>query len=279
MNCPICASDAAIDFTVKENRTLLICEQCRHVWFEQVPTSEELAAHYSSQYTSLHSQEDLQTSQVDYYRAHALELVDLVGDSMAIADIGCSVPVFLREAAGQSSRRIGVDLSEEAHELGRRWGFEVMSPDDFIASVPDESLDVLRYSHVLEHLPDPLETLTQHVSKLKRGGLLYFCQPNFPVLKAITVDVDLSNSVWPEHLHFFNPLSALEMVRRAGLTAFRFLTHSEERKTMEELSAFVDFITAADRLESIRDITIDYGMFTGWPFYAGSGMGCFARRN
>lgn len=279
MNCPICASEAAIDFTVKEHRTLLICERCRHVWFQQVPTPEQLAAHYSSRYTSLHSQEDLQTSQVDYYRAHALELVDLVGESMAIADIGCSVPVFLREAAAQSSRRIGVDLSEEAHALGRRWGFEVMSPDDFISSVPDESLDVLRYSHVLEHLPDPLDTLKQHVPKLKRGGLLYFCQPNFPVFKARRAEVDLSNSVWPEHLHFFNPLSALELVRRAGLTTFRFLTHSEERKTMEELSAFVDFITAADRLESIKDITIDYGMFTGWPFYAGSGMGCFARRD
>jgi hypothetical protein len=84
--------------------------------------------------------------------------------------------------------------------------------------------------------------------------------------------------VWPSHLHFFNPLSALAMLNRAGLQLIRFLTHHQERECMINYGRFMDIVTAADRLENLKEITVDYGMFSGWPFYAGKNVGCFARK-
>jgi len=278
MRCPICDQNSSLPFTVKEARTLLICEDCRHIWFAQTPTERELLDYYAADYTSVHLQEDLQESQAAYYRSHAKELRDLADGPIAIADVGCSIPVFLREAAEESSRRIGVDLSSEAHELGRQWGIEMTTPEDFLQDIPDESLDVLRYSHVLEHLPDPLGTIETQVAKVKRGGIVYITQPNFPVLRAEPTTVDLHDSVWPSHLHFFNPLSAIAMLERVGLQLVRFFTLCQERKAMSDYGRFMDLLTAADRLDVIKDVSEEYGMFTGWPFYAGVNVGCFARK-
>lgn len=278
LDCPICKGCETRPFTIKEGRTLRICAGCRHIWFEQMPTPGELSAYYAAEYSGTHGQQSLQESEAAYYRAHAKELRDFVDRPFAIADVGCSIPVFLREAGDESSRRIGVELASEAHVIGKDWGIEMMSPEDFLATVPDESLDVLRYSHVLEHHIDPLETLAKQVGKVREGGLVYITQPNFPVFRPETATVDLHDSVWPSHLHFFSPLSVGVLLERVGIKLERFLTHSRERDSMRDYSPFIDFLTAADRLDGLKDITVEYGMFTGWPYYAGQNVGCFARK-
>lgn len=278
MPCPICAQPDPVVFGQKEGRTLRICQVCRHIWFEEIPTEEESVSYYKSQYSENHLQEDIQESEAEYYSGHALELRDMIGRPMAIADIGCSIPVFLGEAGPHCRRRIGVDHSGQAHELGKSWGIEMLTPTQFVADVDDASLDVLRYSHVLEHLPDPVGTLRAHAKKLRPGGLLYITQPNLPVFHAIRTDLDLPDSVWPAHLHFFNPLSLLIMLERTNMEVFRFLTHGEARKSMQRYGNHIDFVTASDRLEWINEITVEYGMFTGWPFYVGRNSGCFCRK-
>lgn len=278
MLCPICNRSQPRTLIIKKGRKLLICQGCRHIWYEQMPTASELSEYYSTEYTELHLQEEKQEASAAYHRNHAEELRGLVGGSMAIADVGSSIPVFLREAKQDCSRRIGVDLSVQAHELGKQWGIEMMTPEGFLQTVPDESLDVLRYSHVLEHLVDPMGTLQRQVSKLKRGALVYITQPNFPVFRAEPASVDLHDSVWPSHLHFFNVLSVLAMLDRAGLRLVRFLTLNDERKSVAEYGPYLDFLTAADRLEPLKEITEGRVAFTGWPFYAGRDLACYARK-
>jgi hypothetical protein len=68
------------------------------------------------------------------------------------------------------------------------------------------------------------------------------------------------------------------MLERLNMDVFKFLTHGEARKCTKAYGNHIDFLTAADRLEWIKEITIDYGMFTGWPFYIGINSGCFAKK-
>ena len=60
--------------------------------------------------------------------------------------------------------------------MGRFHGTEIYPLD-----VPDESVDEIRASHVLEHFPgaNTVGVLTQWVSKLKPGGVLKVAVPNF----------------------------------------------------------------------------------------------------
>jgi hypothetical protein len=38
----------------------MICEHCRHVSWDMLPSAAELAAYYQTQYTKIHSQDSLQ---------------------------------------------------------------------------------------------------------------------------------------------------------------------------------------------------------------------------
>ena len=175
--CPACDCAAMSPFTESDDRTLLICRDCRHITWAAMPTLAQLTTFYTEQYTGTHQQEAIQADRRAYYRSHAIELATAHGapiESLAIADVGCSYPVFLHEAAQAGAAvTVGVDWSSDARAFGRQHDIPVITPDEFLALIPDNALDVLRYSHTLEHLVDPRAVLAAHVRKLRPGGLLF----------------------------------------------------------------------------------------------------------
>lgn len=242
-----------------------------------MPTPEYLVEFYRNEYTGEHDQGNIQESVRDYYRSHAAELKDYAGEGrVAIADIGCSIPVFLREAKNSFAERYGVDYSQEAHGLGARWGVTMLTPQVFHQEIPDSSIDVLRYSHVLEHLIDPRGSLKEDLFKLKPGGLLYITQPNFPVMRAEYFHRDLLDSEWPKHLHFFNPISIKIMLEELGVRIVKFLTHENDE------GAFVKYMSNFDALYSGRELELlekieekSRGIFARWPYFSGENMGIY----
>lgn len=282
-NCPVCAKSEFALFTEQGGYMLWICKDCRHIWFAKRPKSEDLAAFYSNEYTTKHGQEKDQHEATEYYRSHVDELANLVagsGEGLSIVDFGCSIPVFLKEAKSRFAIRVGIDLAKEAHDYGQQWGVNVVTPEQFEQSVPDASVDVIRFAHVLEHLIDPMDVFMTCVRKVRPGGLVYITQPNFPVLKAAWSGIELHDCIWPGHLHFFNPLSIMTMLNRAGVTMFRYATIDGDEDAFKRYGPVIDAIHAAASLAPIRDITEpNRGTYAGWPFYAGINLGCYGYKN
>src|SRR3954447_26837237 len=101
MNCPICESNSLREFSQKDNRPLMICAECRHISWRDMPTAEQLSDYYLRDYTSEHNQFAIQKAASEYYVSHVQELMNLVGRTtcdFSIADIGCSYPIFLQRA-------------------------------------------------------------------------------------------------------------------------------------------------------------------------------------
>ena len=103
-----------------------------------------------------------------------------------------------------------VDYSERVHPGVTKIG-------DTEHDIPaDANYDVIICSHVVEHLPDPRETLASVRRILKPGGRLGVAVPNFSSLQA-----RLTGSAWfhldlPRHLYQF-PLSGLnQLLERSG---------------------------------------------------------------
>ena len=184
--CPICLCAETTTFHEKEGRELLICRDCRHIFWARMPDLAEIAAYYGSVYAGEYGQAEVQAAHREYYRGHAEELAALCGmpiGRMALSDVGCSYPVFVHEALNAGAAvALGVDWSEDARADGVRRRVAVLTPDEFETTIPDGFLDVLRYSHTLEHMIDPVAMLRRHAVKVRPGGLIYVTQPNFPVL-------------------------------------------------------------------------------------------------
>jgi 2-polyprenyl-3-methyl-5-hydroxy-6-metoxy-1,4-benzoquinol methylase len=220
--CPICSGMTSQFDATNVDRAMLICRSCRHIFWQDMPSQSDLQDYYQSYTRSFH-QDDIQQSNIDVYRRHILELKALcVTDRPAILDYGCSVPVLLNEARSLGFDTLGVDYSPEASAWGDERGVRVIQPTDLEAE--DEQYDVIRFSHVMEHLIDPVAALRKCLSLLKPDGFVYITQPSFPVFR-LDARVPMEDADWPSHLHFFSPLSLAQLLLKCGLDPFRMYSH------------------------------------------------------
>jgi len=112
----------------------------------------------------------------DYYWArakafHRLYFSDETNlDDLKVLDYGCGLgqaSVCLRNASGY-------DASLQARDFCRKRGMTVFDePED----IPTASFDVVICRHVLEHVPDPFETMLRIASYLKPSGRLKLILP------------------------------------------------------------------------------------------------------
>ena len=253
---------------------MLICRECRHIFWERMPTPDEVAAYYTDVYSATAGQHDIQEAQRAYYRGHAQELAGLAGvpiERMVIADVGCSFPSFAEEAMGAGAAlAFGVDWSEDARTDGISRRVAVLTPEEFTRLIPDGFVDVLRYSHTLEHLIDPVATLREQVAKVRPGGLVYITQPNFPVLRWTNATVAPHDSDFPTHLQFFNPLSFRRLAEAADLEVTCYFSVTDPEVGQQRYGELIDTSHARAHLadwagkgEAVR------GPLNNFPVYAG----------
>ena len=282
--CPICNLSGPVPFREGHGRDMLICSHCRHVFWVEVPDEEYLSAYYAETYTGIHDQQSVQDVRRAYYEYHVQELASLVGKAISelrIADVGCSLPIFLEQAVNQGcAQAYGVDWSKAAAEYAATVGVSMLTPPELDARIADGSLDILRYSHTLEHVRDPLGMLSDQMRKLRPGGLLYITQPSFPVFKAASTQTDLLDADWPVHLHFFNPFSLRVMIEKCGAKMIKFVTTGNETEAANRYWPMLDRELAASVLRDFISIEEPLrGPLNCYPLFTGENAAAYAIRS
>jgi 2-polyprenyl-3-methyl-5-hydroxy-6-metoxy-1,4-benzoquinol methylase len=282
--CPICrGGKAPVLFDATRPQRLVICPECRHVFWDRVPTPEELQRFYEQEYCESHDQQNIQEKIRVYYREHVEQLLRILGrprEEVCLVDYGSSIPTLVREARDLGvGRPIAVEVDRKSWEYAERHGLAIMTPAQYAEQMPAGSVDVIRFSHVLEHLVDPTATVAQAVEKLRPGGILYITQPSFPVLRPRRLDRPLKDSVYPTHLHFFSPISLVKMLSRFPVQIANLITSDRQEEVYAEWAAAIDLEYARKKLadqantgEPTRGPTANY------PIYAGENSAVCARK-
>lgn len=281
--CPICESSRCAPFLIKESCSLKICCDCRHIFWDRFPSEEQLISHYRKTYTQTHGQERLQRENRDYYRNHLAELathLKMENKEIKLLDYGCSIPYLLMEAQNQGfSEVVGVDWDDRTRQIGTSHNIKMLTPNTFGSGIPDDYLDVIRFSHVLEHLINPLNVLSDASAKLRIGGLVYVTQPNFPVFVCRQSSVDLPDAVWPEHLHFFSPISLCALMKNVGLEIRTFFTHQNPNAALQKYHEHLDPPYGKSTLRSLAPLGDPlFGEAANYPMYAGENSVIYAAR-
>ncbi len=139
-----------------------------------------------------------------------------------VLDIGCAGGAFLAAAREMGFAVTGVEPAHwmaahgrENYQLDIRDG--ILEPGSFEA----HSFDVITLWDVIEHLPQPLETLQIVRSLLKPGGVLLVNYPDIGTLAARTL-----GRRWPfwlsVHLIYYTRKTMTEQLRRAGFSTLWF---------------------------------------------------------
>lgn len=136
---------------------------------------------------------------------------------LTLLDYGCGSDEWLKTAKQKGWRTIGVDFSPDVVKQVKAAGHEAyLVSENLWREIPDESVDLIRLNHVIEHLYDPLEVLQNLFQKLKPRGQLHLATPNPSGLSS-----RLFRSRWlgldcPRHLVLFPPRLMERDLKKTG---------------------------------------------------------------
>lgn len=194
--CPICSSPASkplfdgviddFDGTIFDLRVLVeICQNCGFVFNCPDFSTSGLEDHYENE--ALYQTEagygvggttpaDLER----YSRYYSLMEPHITSKDAKIIDVGCSKGGFLNFLRSKGFHDLtGVELDPICAEYARK-NHQLTVLEGSASSLPlaGKSSDVLTYSHVLEHIENPLKILEEARRVLKDDGLLFIEVPN-----------------------------------------------------------------------------------------------------
>lgn len=225
--CPSCQSAEATPYWPGAGQggyTLRQCRECRLVFTWPWPTDEQLAQAYSREYYGAASQRfwpALERFVRQFRLRRARRLSRWVSPGRAL-DIGCGrgwTLAALRELGWQVQ---GVELNADA----ARHAQEVLKLDVSLGGFEPlhhepESFDAVVLWHVLEHLRDPVATLSGIARLLKPGGVLALAVPNRASWQARLTHYAWFHVDLPRHLWHFSPDDLRGLCDRHGLRVAR----------------------------------------------------------
>lgn len=160
-----------------------------------------------------------------------------------LLDVGCGAGFFVREATEQGFSAQGIELSREAVEFGMREGDVRLREGDLLhTQYPDTSFDIVTLWHVLEHLPQPVETLKRIRALLKPGGMLVIAVPNFDSFQARVFRGRWYHLEVPRHLYHFSPGTLRRLLDAGGFDVLAEYQQSPEHNWAGILGSLVPLV-------------------------------------
>ncbi len=145
-----------------------------------------------------------------------------------LLDVGCGSGAWLADMRERGWRVSGVDFDGEAVAAAEDRGLDVRLGSLAAQQYPDESFDVVTLNQVLEHVPDPVETLVECRRILRPGGQFVLYTPNSRSLAHRLFVDDWRGLEPPRHLQIFGPNSMVSCLSAARFTEFEVTTVNSE---------------------------------------------------
>jgi SAM-dependent methyltransferase len=190
------------------------CDACSFVTIDPMPTDELLQRYYHLDYWQ---SEEVKTSAVlnSLYKLRMKTIASFIQRNTSydskILDWGCGDGAFINLLRASGLHCVGIDA------------YKTESNDPYIlnttiekADFPDASFDIITCFHVLEHLPDPLNSIKHALRLLKKGGKLIVEVPNLDAIGFRMFKRNWQPLEIPTHLNHFTPVTLQKVFESAG---------------------------------------------------------------
>jgi SAM-dependent methyltransferase len=141
------------------------------------------------------------------------------GDRML--DVGCGAGASLLEAQALGAQAWGVEADPNVQRIAQALGLRIHAGNLHDQPFADEAFDLIVLNQVIEHIPEPDETLRLLRSRLAPGGRMVLVFPNTRSLWCCLSGARWINWHVPYHLHHFNLATFRQMAQRCGYRVTR----------------------------------------------------------
>ncbi len=178
--CPICKNIDTKQFLSKVNLvfgteySLVECPECGVIYFDPMPSEEELGIFYSGSYFNFSRWHD---EAKGYLFAHKLTKIRNGGNFL---DVGSALGFFIHGIKQNSNWNVfGIEFSNDAVVYStNKLGLNVKQGELQNAEYPSNFFDYIHINNVLEHVRDPKTLLLECRRIIKNGGHLFLSVPN-----------------------------------------------------------------------------------------------------
>ena len=194
-----------------------------------------------------------------------------------LMDYGCGNAERLNSARAAGWDTVGVDFTPAVIDQVRAAAHRAMLVSQ-VASIPDDSIGLVRMNHVVEHLYRPRAVLAQLHAKLRGGGLLHLSTPNPDgpgrrLFGQYWLGLDI-----PRHVILFPPRLLARVLRGIGFSQIQIFMEPAVR----DLVRSIGFFEAQHGRCPTTDVVATpfdalYSNLLAWPIGLISGLG-FADR-
>jgi SAM-dependent methyltransferase len=231
--CHLCKSVALAPLALENGLRLVRCQDCSLVFLdlaeEGMPYVQKMEADFFGR--GALSQRDLLARWFALRQAkRRLRQIARYRTTGELLEIGSGTGEFLSLAQTVGFRSVGLELSPDMAEHAVRH-YNVLVYCQRLAELPlEEKFDVVVMNHVLEHMENPVQTLSEIKAVMKGDAILYIAVPNQDSWEA---HFSGWTSYEPYHLFYYSPATLRETLRRSG---FDILSSS----TFEPFSGWVN---------------------------------------
>jgi len=226
--CPLCGSQACgqlvphcqdYEYGVDYQAQYVRCDDCGLARIDPLPDLQDLLRFYPPDYANYSAPASaLSRMLMNLYDADLRrEAARFAPRGSRVLDVGCGGGHYLDKLQGMGLELHGAEFSDEAARPARSKGHIVHVGELERMELPDAHFRLIRINHVIEHVLNPLETLTAAARMLAPEGTIVLETPNLDC-----PDFRLLGKYWgalhfPRHLHLFTPQTMRALAAKSGL--------------------------------------------------------------
>lgn len=232
-NCDVCGSANFGKFLLAEDRNYqtgeyqyVKCKKCGLVWLNPRPVGKELAKHYPENYRPYKKYTKVNLFQKIIrllIKSNKFIAKIMIADQLffwpkgKILDVGPGSGWYLHILKEWGWDVSALELNPKAVKMVKDSGFKnIYQGNMFTHRFKNNSFDVVRYSHVMEHVPSPKKELKKVKNILKRGGKVFIIVPNID-----SIFYQMFHDYWypleaPRHFFQFSPKTIAKLLKETG---------------------------------------------------------------
>ena len=281
MKCPVCLNPATAPAltgtdllfeTTSRTFTLDSCPACRCLFLNPMPDVDELAGFYPNQYWWSAARPGALKRLESMYRKIALRdhvsfITKAAGNraGLVLLDVGCGSGALLGTLKQRGFRVTGVDFSPEAAKVaGQENGVRVVVGSLEEAAFSDQSFDIVTLFHVMEHVTNPREVLSEVFRILRPNGAVVLQVPNvdswqFMLFKAKWYGLDI-----PRHVIDYSKDAMLKLLNDSGFVPRRIRHFNLRDNAPALVSSLFPSLDPISRAVRHRKRNVHESAFAAW---------------